>query len=260
MTADRIPCIALVASLLLAPAEHRAAPRTIRVAAAANLRGALEEVISGFQAKHPGVEVQPSYGASGVFFAQIQQGAPFDLFLSADNRYPAKLADAGLAADAPFTYARGMLVLWVPADSRLDLEGSGVRNLLDRSIQKIAIANPAVAPYGAAAEEVLRSAGVYDALRAKLVLGESVAQVAQFAQSGSAQAAFLPLSMARAPPLVSEGRYFLVPLAAYRPIEQAGVVLRASRDAPLAREFVAWLLGPEGRTILERAGYGPPGL
>jgi len=239
-----------------APRAGEAAP-SLRIAAAANLKPALDEAAGAWRASHPSVELKVTYGASGVFYAQIASGAPYGLFLSADGVYPARLAAAGLAEE-PFTYARGALVVWVPGGSRLDL-AAGLRALLHPSVAKVAIANPATAPYGAAAVAAMKAAGVYDALSGRLVLGESVAQTAQFAESGGAQAAFLPRSLAMGPPLDREGAVLEVPPDTYPPIEQAGVVLKGARDAPLARGFVAWLLGPAGRAVLARHGYGLPG-
>jgi molybdate transport system substrate-binding protein len=237
-----------------------AAPRTLTVAAAANLEPVLKELIRGFEAANPGARVRTTLGASGRFFAQIQQGAPFDVFLAADASFPARLVEAGLSSGPAFAYARGRLALWVPADSRLDLEKAGLQALVDPSILKVALGNPAVSPYGVAAEEAMRFGGVFEAVKEKFVLGQSAAQAAQFALSGAAQAAFLPLSLARVPPLSTLGRHLILPPSSHRPIEQAGVILKGTRDPGLARAFVDWLLGPDGRVILARHGYeSPPG-
>ena len=235
-----------------------AAPRTLTVAAAANLEPALQEIIRGFEAANPDARVRTTLGASGRFFAQIQQGAPFDLFLAADASFPGRVVEAGLSSGPAFHYARGRLALWVPADSRLDLERAGLRALLDPSVRKVALGNPAVAPYGVAAEEAMRFSGVLEAVKEKFVLGQSAAQAAQFALSGAAQAAFLPLSLVLAPPLSNQGRHLILPPSSHRPIEQAGVILKGARDPGLARAFVAWMLGPEGRAILARHGYESP--
>ncbi len=250
---------ALLLAVLSAPGLPSAAePRVLTVAVAANLKPAFEEIAARFQARNPGVEVRPTYGASGTFFAQLANGAPFDLFLSADAEYPARVVEKGLADGKAFAYAQGRLVVWVPAGSPVDLDGRGLAALLDPAVRKIAIANPDVAPYGRAAREALERAGLLAALQPRLVTGQSVAQAAQFAESGSAQAAFLPLSLARTPPLSERGRSWEVPSASHSPIEQAGVLLRAAREPALARAFVALLTGDEGRVILERGGYGLP--
>jgi len=241
-----------------AAAAAVAAPRTLTVAAAANLEPALKELIRAFEAANPGARVRTTLGASGRFFAQIQQGAPFDIFLAADASCPARLVDAGLSSGLAFPYARGRLALWVPAGSRLDLEKAGLRALLDPSVRKVALGNPAVAPYGVAAEEAMRSAGILEEVKGKWVLGESVGQAAQFAQSGAAQAAFLPLSLVLAPLLSAQGRHLVLPASSHRPIEQSGVIVRSTREPDLSRAFVAWLLGPGGRAILARHGYESP--
>ena len=252
--------LALAATLPGTPPKAAPESRTLTVAAAANLEPALSEIVRVFEAAHPGVKVQTTLGPSGRFFAQIQQGAPFDLFLAADARYPARLVEAGLSSGPAFPYAVGRLAIWVPAGSRAQLEASGLPALLDPSIRKVALGNPAVSPYGAAAEEALRSAGVLEPVKEKFVLGQSAAQAAQFAMSGAAQAAFLPLSLAAAPPLSTLGRHLILPPSFHRPIEQTGVILKGARDPALARAFVAWLLGPGGSAILARHGYeSPPG-
>jgi molybdate transport system substrate-binding protein len=260
MTARRLRPLALLAlATLLAPGRVLAgAPRVVSVAAAANLRPALEEIAARFQASHPGVEVKVTFGASGTFFAQIANGAPFDLFLSADAELPAKVVDQGLADGKAFTYAMGRLVVWVPRESRLDLAGRGLAALDDPSVRKVAMGNPEVAPYGRAARAALEGAGLYPKLRDRIVLGQSVNQAAQFAQSGNAQAAFLPLSLVQAPPLSTEGRSWLVPAGTYPPLEQAGVVLKAGRQPGLARELAAYMTGAEARQVLSRLGYALP--
>jgi len=230
----------------------------ITVAVAANLKPAFEEVAARFQALEPGVEVRPTYGASGTFFAQLANGAPFDLFLSADAEYPARVVEKGLADGKAFDYAQGRLVVWVPAGSPVDLEGRGLAALGDPTVRKIAIANPEVAPYGRAAREALERAGLLASLKPRLVAGQSVAQAAQFVESGSAQAGFLPLSLARAPPLSEKGRVWELPAGSHAPVVQAGVVLRAARQPALARALAAFLTGEAGREILARGGYGLP--
>jgi molybdate transport system substrate-binding protein len=252
----RLRSLALAATaLLLALPAARAqdAGRSLSVAVAANMKPAFEEIAKAFQAK-TGVEVKATFGASGNFFAQIRNGAPFDLFLSADAEFPAKVAEAGLADGKPFTYVYGTLVAWVPNGSKLDLEGKGLAALADPSVQKLAIANPQVAPYGRAAEAALKAAGVYDQVKDRFVMGQNVSQTAQFVQSGNAQAALLPLSLALAPPLSQEGRHVRVPEGTYEKIQQDGVVLKGAKRAALARELAAFLSGP-GRPTLEKFGY-----
>ncbi len=231
---------------------------TLAVAAAANLKLAAEELRKGFEAERPGTAVALTLGASGTFFAQIQNGAPFDLFLSADRDYPAKLVAAGLGAAADEkVYAFGKLVAWLPPGSTLDLEKRGLAALTDPAVKKIAMANPATAPFGRATEAALEAAGVHQAVKEKLVLGTSVAQAAMFATTGAADVAFLPYSLTFDKEL-STGKAVPVPEALYPRIEQSGLVLKAARDPALARAFLAYLTGPKGRAVLARFGYGLP--
>ncbi len=250
--------ILALALLLALPARALAPARTLTVAAAANLRAAAEELKQGFEAEQPGVEVALTLGASGTFFAQLRNGAPFDVFLSADREYPARLVAARLGAAADErTYAFGKLVAWLPPGSTLDLERRGLAALADPAVKRIAIANPAVAPFGRATEAAFRAAGVEQAVKEKLVLGTSVAQAAQFATTGAADVAFLPASLTAGEEL-SRGRSVPVPEALYPRIEQSGLVLSAARDPALARAFLAFVTGAKGRAILARCGYGLP--
>ena len=249
----------LAAAALLLPRLAAPAPqRSVAVAVAANMKPAFEELAARFQATHPGVEVKATYGASGNFFAQIANGAPFDLFLSADAEFPARVVEKGLADGKAFTYAYGKLVVWVPKSSKLDLDGKGLAALTDPSVQKIAIASPEVAPYGRAAKAALEKAGLYQTLKDRIVTGQSVSQTAQFVQSGNAQAGFVPLSLARTPPLSEQGRAWPVPPSSYARIEQAGVVVKGAKEAALARELAAFIAGAGARDVLERYGYDLP--
>jgi molybdate transport system substrate-binding protein len=245
--------------LLSATPAHARAPRTaVAVAAAANLRLAAEALKRAFEAERPDVEVALTFGASGTLFAQIQSGAPFDLFLSADREYPLKLVAAGLAAAGDESiYAFGKLVVWLPPGSPLDLERAGLAALRDPRVKRISIANPATAPFGAATVKALEAAGVYAAVKDRLVLGTSVAQAAQFATTGAADVAFLPLSLTFAKELAG-GKVVPVPQRLYPPIAQSAVVLAASRAPALARAFLAFVTGEEGRALLARSGYALP--
>jgi molybdate transport system substrate-binding protein len=201
--------VLLAGAFLAVPAPGRAAEPPVRkvlVAASANLRLVFQELAGNFERRNPGVKVEPTFGASGTLFAQIQQGAPFDLFLGADRAFAFRIHEAGLARGEPFLYASGKLVLWVAAPARVDPSVLGMSAVANPAIKKIAIGNPAVAPYGVAAEQALRSAGLLEAVKGKLVLGESILQVIQFAQTGNVQAAFVPWSMAVVPPLAAQGR------------------------------------------------------
>ncbi len=244
--------------LLTSPAAARAADATLAVAAAANLKPAAQELARAFQAGRPGASVALTFGASGTFLAQIQNGAPFDVFLSADREYPDKVVaeKLGAAADER-VFALGRLVVWLPRGSTADVEKRGLSALADPAVKRIAMANPAVAPFGRAAEAALRAAGVYDAVKDRLVLGTSVAQAAQFATTGAADAALLPLSLTFDAEL-SAGRSVPVPEALYPTIEQSGIVLARARDPALARAFLEFVTGEKGRAILAKYGYGLP--
>ncbi len=248
----------LALALLLSAPGPSPKHHTVAIAAAANLKEAAVELKQAFEAARPGVELTLTFGASGALFAQIQNGAPFDLFLSADRDYPARLVSAGLAAAADErTYAYGRLVAWLPPGSTLDLEGRGLAALADAGVRRIAIANPAVAPFGRAAEAALKAAGVHDAVKQKLVLGTSVGQAAQFATTGAADVAFLPLSLTSGKELAA-GRTVEVAAELYPRIGQSGVVLAGAREPALARDFLRFLTGEKGRAILSRGGYGLP--
>jgi len=239
-----------------APATQAATSREVRIAAAADLKFALDELSSAFRARHPGVAVTPTFGSSGNFFAQLSNEAPFDLFLSADFYYPQRLLEQGKGAPGTlFRYAVGRIVAWVPAGSKLDVEKRGLAALADESVRKIAIANPQHAPYGRAAEAALRAAGVYDKVKGRLVLGENVAQAAQFVQSGAADAGVVALSLAVSPAMRDKGRYWEVPLDAYPRIEQGGVVLKWAKDPGAANDFRLFMASDEGRAILKTYGF-----
>jgi molybdate transport system substrate-binding protein len=199
--------------------------------------------------------VRPTYGASGTLFAQLRAGAPFALFMSADRDYPRKAVEAGLAREE-VPYAAGRLVAFVPRGSPAAVEARGLAALAEPGVRRVAIANPALAPYGRAAEAALRAAGVLEAVRAKIVLGESVAQAAQLAHAGAVDAALLPASIATAPALADAGD--AVPLPGAPLVPQSAAVLSAARHPELARAFLAFVTGPRGRAILVRHGYDPP--
>lgn len=244
--------VALIALIFTACAP-RVQPRKLTIAAAADLNFALEEISRGFRQQYPAIDLQTAYGSSGNFYSQIQNHAPFDLFLSADVDYPRRLAAEGLAVpDSLFVYAVGRIVVWVPAQSPLDpataLQAAAVRH--------VAIANPRHAPYGRAAEAAMRTMGVYDSVVGKLVLGENVAQTLQFVESGAADTGIVALSLAIAPPVRDHGRYWPVPLDTYPKMEQGGIILK---ESAAAREFRSWLLAPGGRAILRQYGFYPPG-
>lgn len=230
--------------------------QTLRIAAASDLQFALPDLAAEYE-KQTGVKLAVTYGSSGNFLAQIQNGAPFDLFFSADITYPHQLVVAQLADISSIQiYAVGHLVLWLPPDSPLD-PSAGLKILLDPRVQKIAIANPEHAPYGRAAVAALRDAALYDQLKPKLVFGENIAQAAQFAQSGSAQAGLLAHSLTFSPAMKS-GKFWTIPAEKYPPVEQAAVLLTASPNKEGALSFLAFLKTPAARSILERYGFFLP--
>jgi molybdate transport system substrate-binding protein len=203
--------------------------------------------------------VKLTFGSSGNLATQIRNGAPFDVFFSADEEYPKQLTDAGLAEkDTLYRYAVGRLVLWVPSESPLDLAKLGMQALLDPSVKKVAIANPQHAPYGRAAESALRHFEIYDQVSRRLVLGENVSQAAQFVESGNAQAGLIALSHALAPAMKSKGRYWTVPLDAYPTLNQAAVVLSHSKQQAAARKFLEFVRSPEATSLLKDYGFSLP--
>lgn len=230
----------------------------IKVAAAADLNYALTQLSSKFESA-TGTKVVLSFGASGNLYSQIQSGAPFDLFFSADEEYPKKLAAAGvLDAETIKTYAIGHLVLWVPSSSTLDPQKLKMNLLLQPSVTKVAIANPQHAPYGRAAMAALEHFGLKDKVADKLINGENVSQTAQFVHSGNAQAGIIALSLAKSPAMVSSGKYWEIPLDAYPELRQAAGVISASKQKKAAQAFLDFVLSPEGRTVLQEYGLTPP--
>jgi molybdate transport system substrate-binding protein len=245
-------------ALVVLLAAAFATAQEIVVAAAADMSAALPELAAAYT-KKTGQTVKLSFGASGNLTTQIRNGAPFDIFLSADEQYPQQLITEGLALkDTLYRYAIGRLVLWVPTDSPLDLSKLGIQALLDPSVKKISIANPSTAPYGRAAEAALKHFGIYDQVSSRLVLGENVSQAAQFVESGNAQAGLIALSHALAPAMKDKGRYWVVPLDAYPTLNQAAVVLLRSKQQDAARKFLEFLRTPEATSLLSSYGFSLP--
>lgn len=244
--------------VLLLLAVPFGAGQEITVAAAADLQFAFQDVAARFQ-KDTGKTVKLIFGSSGNFFAQIQNGAPFDLFFSADIDYPTKLEAAGLAEPGTlYPYAAGKIVLWASNESKLDLS-RGMTILLDPGIRKIAIANPEHAPYGRAAVAAMKRENIYDEVSGKFVLGENISQTASFATSGSADIGIVALSLALAPAMKEKGRYAEIPSETYPPIEQAAVILRSSRQKDTARQFIDFLKTPPLLDLLRNYGFSVPG-
>ncbi|WP_374468178.1 molybdate ABC transporter substrate-binding protein [Ferrovibrio sp.] len=229
------------------------------VAAAADRAFALEDAAKDFTGQS-GRQVKLSLGSSGNFFRQIQQGAPFQIFLSADEDFVFRLADAGLTKDRGVLYAIGRLALIVPPGSPLQPDGSlaDLKAALQAGrVTRFAIANPEHAPYGRRAEETLRHLGLWDAIHDKLVLGENVSQAAQFAVSGGAQGGIVAYSLVLSPQMEQRGRHALIPAEWHQPLRQRMVLLKNADDT--AQRFYDYLQSTAGRRILVRYGFVLPG-
>jgi molybdate transport system substrate-binding protein len=243
--------------LLLLACARDAAAQDLAVAAASDLQAAFPAVAEAFE-KQTGHHVAVTFGSSGNFVAQIQNGAPFDLFFSADIDYARRLDSASLAEPGSlYEYAVGKIVLWTRKDSGIDIT-RGLQVLQDARVRKIAIANPEHAPYGRAAVAALKHGGLYDAVQAKIVLGENISQTAQFVQSGNADVGIIALSLAAAPKTKEIGTYAEIPAGSYPPIEQAAIILKASKQKALARDFLAFMKRPETVRLLQTFGFDMP--
>jgi len=247
----------LILSVSLAPHEARAQGLEIRIAAAADLKFAMGDLAEQFQ-KQTGTKVNVTYGSSGNFFSQMQNGAPFDLFFSADIEYPRKLEVAGLAEPGTlYKYAVGRIVIWTPVDTKVDVTKQGWKTLLDASIEKIAIANPEHAPYGRAAVAALQKAGIYESVKAKLVFGEDISQAAQFVQSGNAQAGIVAMSLAVSPAM-RDGKRWEIAAELYPALEQGAIVLKDAKNKDSARAFLEFVKSASGRAMLAKHGFSFP--
>ena len=229
----------------------------ITIAAAADLRPVLEEIAAHFQTLSA-AHIKTIYGSSGNFYQQIQNGAPYDLFFSANLDYPKKLESAGLIVPGSYyEYARGKIVLLVSANSKLDLT-RGLKVLLDPTVKRIAIADPSHAPYGQAAVAAFKAENIYDQVSAKLVTGENISQTASFVLSGAADAGMVALSLALSPSTSSQVRFAEIPAHDYSPIQQACVVLRSSKNQSYAAQFQSYIRSLDAAKIFERYGFEVP--
>jgi molybdate transport system substrate-binding protein len=244
-------CLFVVTGVNLAIAEE------ITIAAASDLNFAFRDIVAEYE-KTTGNHVRLSLGSSGNFYAQIQNGAPFDIYFSADIAYPRKLEEAGLTVPGSlYPYAIGRMVLWAGKESHLELS-KGLEILREPTIKKIAIANPKHAPYGRAAVAAMEHAQVYDRIKDKLVLGENISQAAQFVESGAADVGIIALSLALAPPMQAAGRYWEIPADAHTPIEQGAVILKGVKNQEHAKAFLSFVLGVEGQATMKRYGFVAP--
>lgn len=251
----KLPVIfALTAGLILFAAAARA--EKITIAAAADLKFAMDEIVHGFKKNRPGNEVDVVYGSSGKYHTQIQQGAPYDLFFSADISYPRELAKKGFAASEAKPYAFGRIVLW---SNSLDAAKMTLASLTDPGIVRIAIANPKHAPYGKRAEEALQASGLWDKVKGKLVFGENIAHTAQFVQTGNAQIGIIALSLALNPELSKKGGHYLIPEKLHQPLEQGYVITKKGAGKPAAKRFADYMNSNEVRRIMTKYGFVLPG-
>lgn len=234
-----------------------AVAEVITIGAASDLNFAFREIATEYE-KTSGNRVRLTLGSSGNFYAQIQNGAPFDLYFSADIAYPRKLEEAGLTVPGSlYQYAIGRIVLWAGKDSHLDLS-RGLEIFREPAIRKIAIANPKHAPYGRAAVAAMEHFKVYDQVKDKLILGENISQAAQFIESGACDIGIIALSLAVAPAMKSKGTYWEVPAEAHPPLEQGAVILKSSKQQESAKQFLAFIKGERGQEIMKRYGFTVP--
>jgi molybdate transport system substrate-binding protein len=231
------------------------AERPLTIAAAANLKDVMQALVADFRKTHADAKVDVVLGSSGKFAQQIAHGAPYDLFFSADLEYPQRLVAERLTTGRVRTYARGQLVLW---SATRDAHRLTLKDLADPAIRRIAIANPKLAPYGGRAQQALERAGIWDKVRDKLVFGENVSQAAQFADSGGADVALIPLSLALSPVLKQRGAHVIIPESQSAPLEQGFVILKRATGDPLAAAFAKYVVSVPARAIFATHGYLAP--
>lgn len=230
------------------------------LAAASDLKFAIEEVAAKFE-KETGQKIRLVFGSSGNFYSQITQGAPFHLFMSADENFVFKLADAGKTEDRGKLYAQGRIGIFVPKGSALKADGELkdlAAALKDGRLKKFAIASPEHAPYGMRAKEALEHSGLWQAIEPKLVVGENISQAAQFAVSGSTQAGIIAYSLALAPQIGSKGDFALIPEAWHKPLAQRMVLMRNAPEA--AKSFYQYLGTPGAQAIMRKYGFEIPAM
>lgn len=227
----------------------------LTIAAAADMKFAMADIVTAFKAEHPNDRVNVIFGSSGKTFTQIQQGAPYEIYFSADVKYPKELIKAGAAIPDVTPYAVGRIVLW---SNKKDLQFASLSDLLSPSIKRIAIANPQHAPYGKRAEEALRAAGIWDKVQPKLVMGEDIVQTAQFVQSGNAEVGILALSLAMNPTMRQQGQYHLIAADQHEPLEQGFVITKKGENNPLAKQFADYMVSKSTRTIMTQYGFVLP--
>jgi len=250
---QRLRPLLIACSLLFAAAAHAG---KITIAAAADLKFAMEEIVTTFKQAHPADQVDVIYGSSGKFHTQIQQGAPYDLYFSADIAFPRALAKAGFAASEVKPYAFGRIVLW---SATADASKMTLASLTDPKIARIAIANPRHAPYGKRAEEALRASGLWEKVEPKLVYGENIAHAAQFVQTGNAQAGIIALALAINPELAKHGGYWLIPDKLHEPLEQGFIITKRAAGNTAAKRFADYMGSQPARAVMTKYGFVLPG-
>jgi molybdate transport system substrate-binding protein len=255
---DRVrTAFAAIILVLVAAGPVLAQKQEVRVAAAADLKFAMSDLVRQYE-RQTGNKLDATYGSSGNFFSQLQNGAPFDVFFSADIDYPRKLEATGLAEPGTlYEYAVGRIAIWMPPDASDDVAKLGWDALLDAKVQKIAIANPEHAPYGRAAVAALRKAGIYERVANKLVYGENISQAAQFVQSGNAQAGIVALSLATSPAM-RDGKRWEIPAEMHPSIQQAAIVLKGAKNKKAAEAFLEFVKSETGRGTLAKYGFSFP--
>lgn len=245
--------ILVACSLLLSLSVHA---EKITIAAAADLKFAMDEIVSTFKKTNPTDEVDVIYGSSGKFHTQVQQGAPYDLYFSADIGFPRELAKIGFAASEVMPYAFGRIVLW---STSMDATKMTLDSLTGPKITRIAIANQKHAPYGKRAEEALRASGLWEKVEPKLVYGENIAHTAQFVQTGNAQAGIIALALAVSPELANKGGYWLIPDNLHAPLEQGFVITKRAAGNALAKQFADYMGSKTARAVMTKYGFVLPG-
>ena len=238
---------------------HAQTGASVSIAAAADLVYCLDELDGAFTKAHPGVDLKVATGSSGNFATQIRNGAPFEVFLSADVSFPRDLIKGGMADESTLTtYATGKLVLWTTHPESIDVTKGPAVLREPGVVKRFAIANPEHAPYGRAAREALQHENLWDAVQTRLVIGENISQTAQFVETGNADAGFVALSLVLSPRLASVGKWQEIPAGDYAPLEQAAVLTKAGANSALARAYLDFLRSPEARAIFDQYGFRLP--
>ena len=245
----------IIISLAILLATISVTAQKVNVAAAANLRYALEEIKTNYVKKYPKAKINLTFGASGTLVQQITNGASFDFFMAADNEFPAKLKDKGLTTGPISTYAFGKLAMY---STSLPVDKKGLEALKDADVKKIAIANPETAPYGERSIELLKALKLYDALKSKIVIAENISAAAQYAFTGNTEIGFVALSLALAPEMDGKGNYYIVPAKYYKPIEQSCVLIKTQVLNTEAARFRKYVLSFETKAVWEKWGYKIP--